>query len=262
MSSKSIDDLFEEQGVLFVTDDTIDDSSLSEWLPWIPFSFASTTSEAYATFDSTISVVCLFDTQLDDEMETFRRDVLLRRPFCQFIVIESEPYARSGLENYDATLQGPISRRELQNTVQSRLLYATYGLCLYEYYLLNMRTIALGQSASEDDAVADLSEQIDELRQDLQQLSARISAAEIQAISKKLKARRDFLTQSTKQLEDSIPSKYRPDVCPECDLVWGEDHGNALGKGHERLGAGVWRCTRCEEISHELHNANQSFRRV
>lgn len=247
-----------ERTVLFVTGFTDIESKLTAWLPDIPTSFVPTVSEAYATFDSSVAVVCVSENQLDDRMEEFRTDVLVRHPFCQFIVIESQPLANDRVDDYDVILQGPVSRDVLRVTIQERLKYEVYSTLLQEYYLSNMRSVTLSRLHDTEDAVPEsIPERLRELCTQLQALQVELSEEQIREISRTVERHKDYLNQPTKQREDSRTSKYHPSTCPKCGLVWGDDHGNELGRGFEDLGAGVWKCSRCEEIIHSLHDSNQ-----
>lgn len=247
-----------ERTVLFVTGFTDIESKLTAWLPDIPTGFVPTVSEAYAAFDSSVAIVCVSENQLDDRMEEFRTDVLARHPFCQFIVIESDLLANDRVDNYDVILQGPVPRDVLRATVQERLKYEVYSTLLQEYYLSNMRSVTLSRLHDTEDAVPEhIPERLRELCTQLQDLQAELSEDQIREVSRTVERHREYLNQPTKQREGTRTSKYHPGTCPNCGLVWGDDYGNELGTGFEALGAGVWKCSRCEEIIHSLHDSNQ-----
>ena len=257
-ATETTETALQEGTVLFVTGFMDIESRLTAWLPDTTARFVSTVSEAYTAFDSSVAVVCVSENRLDDQMEEFRTDVLVRHPFCQFIAIESEPLANDRVDDYDVILQGPVSRDVLRATVRERLQYELYSTLLQEYYLSNMRSVTLSRFHGTDDVGPEYDpERLRDLCTQLQDLQAGLSEAQIREVSRTVERHRDYLNQPTRELAESGTSKYHPATCPKCRLVWGGDHGNELGRGFEAVGAGVWKCSRCKEIIHALHDSNQ-----
>lgn len=248
--------------VLFVTGFPRVESKLDAWLPDVPTRFATTVSDAYAAFDASTAVVCVSDNLLDDELEAFRTDVLVRDPFCQFVLVESRTVLDGREDAYDVILQGPVSREQLHATVRQRLTYATYSTLLQEYYLTNTRALAHSRLRDDEDEILEhITDRVEQLLPQLKALQAELSEAQLRDISNTVERHREFVTRPTSQPTDSATSKYHPGACPECGVVWGNDHGNELGRGFEDLGAGVWKCRHCGEIVHNLHDSNRSIRK-
>lgn len=251
--------IFEDTSVLVVTDFETIKPKLTASLPNVTTTFAATTRDAYTAFDSTTAVVCLFDNLLDEAFESFRTDVLLRYPFCQFVVIESRPLAHDCINDYDVILQGPVSARHLRTVVRKRLIYAEYSTTLQKYYQLNATAMALARLDNADRLLSDhVADRIRAVLPRLRTLKAGLSEAELREIAAAVEKHKQHVNQPTKRAEGSAQSKYHPRTCPECGVVWGDDHENELGRGFERLGADVWKCTLCEEIVHALHDSNRS----
>lgn len=253
-----LESALEERSVLFVTGFTDIESKLdAELLETSPV-FVTTADEAYDKFDSSVAIVCVSDNILDDQMEEFRTDVLAQHPFCQFIAIESQTLSNDRIDSYDVILQGPVSRADFQAAVQKRLKYELYSTLLQEYYLFNMRAITLHRYHGSEDAVPDyIHERVQQLCPQLEALRTDLSEDQIREISRTVERHREYLNQPMQQPEESSTAKNHPSTCPDCGIVWGDDHGNELGRGFEGLGAGVWKCSRCGEIVHALHDSNQ-----
>lgn len=258
----TVSTISDEATVLFVTSFERVESRIAASLPAVTTTFAATTDEAYATFDETTVVVCLFDNLLTESFEQFRTDVLVRYPFCQFVVVESDPLADDRVDGYDVVLDGPVAAAELAATVRERAVYAMYSTTLQEYYHLNTRVAALSRLRDDDAPVPDhVADRMREIRPRLQALQADLTESQLREISQTVEQHRAYVNQPTLESEAAAKSKYHPGACPECGVVWGDDHGNELGRGFEALGAGVWKCARCETVVHDLHDSNQSVRK-
>lgn len=256
----SVPTALDDATVLFVTNFDDVESNLDASLPDVTTAFAASTPDAYAAFDETTAVVCLFDNLLDEEFEAFRTDVLVRHPFCQFVVVESQPLANELADGYDVVLSGPVSGPRLQSVVRERVVYATYSSALQEYYHLNARVAALSRFHDGDSPVPEyITDRLRTLRPRLQALQAGLTERQLREISETVEQHKAYVNQPTNQSDASTQSKYHPDACPACGVAWGDDHGNELGRGFEAIGAGVWKCTHCTEIVHDLHDSNQSI---
>lgn len=252
----------DEATVLFVTNFENIKSKLATSLPNVTTTFASTTEDAYAAFDETTAVVCLFDNLLTEAFEQFHTDVLVRHPFCQFVVIESQPLANDRVDDYDVILQGPVSAPRLRTVLRQRIVYSTYSSLLQEYYHLNTRVTALSRFQDTDAEPPDyIATRLRQLRPQLQALQGELTEGHLREITETVEQHKAYVNRPTEQQDEPGESKYHPGTCPECGIVWGDDHGNELGRGFEAIGAGVWKCTHCGEIIHDLHDNNQNITR-
>lgn len=253
---------FGDAAVLFLAESPGVERRVNAWLPDIPTLFATSVEEAYAEFDSSVATVCYPDTLLDDSTRGFCNDVLARSPFTQLVLLASpdSPAVRYA-DDYDVVLQAPVSEQELREAVERRIAYAVYSSVLHEYYSLNARVAAierLSASEGETDSIPErVTERLEQLRPWLRRLQEALATDDVREISESVTRHKGYLTQPAPNSANSGTSKYHPDACPECDLPWGSDHRNELGRGHEPIGAGVWKCARCGEIIHGLHDSNQ-----
>lgn len=251
---------FGDASVLFLADSPDVERRVDPWLPGVPTLFATSVEEAYAAFDASVAVVCYPDTLLGDRTHEFCHDVLARSPFTQLVLFGTEDSTTVRYsDDYDVVLQAPVSEHELRETIERRLTYAVYSSVLHEYYSLNARVAVLDRLDGEDaDAtVEQVTERLEQLRPWLRRLRARLSSADVREITESVDRHKGYLTGPAPGARNASTSKYHPDSCPECDLPWGNDHRNELGRGYEPIGAGVWKCARCDEVVHGLHDSNQ-----
>jgi hypothetical protein len=251
---------FGDAAVLFLADSPSVERRIAAWLPDVPTTFAASVEEAYAEFDDSVAVVCYPDAWLGDRTRRFCGDVLARSPFTQLVLLASpESSAVQYDDDYDVILEAPVSEHQLRAAVERRLAYAVYGSVLHEYYSLNARVAATeGFSDDGGETVSGrVTDRLDQLRPWLRHLQAKLSPADVREISESVTRHKGYLTRPAPGAERGGSSKYHPDACPECDLPWGSDHRNELGRGYEPIGAGVWKCARCDEVVHGLHDSNQ-----
>jgi hypothetical protein len=235
------------------------------WLPGIKTRFARTERELYSRFDSSVALVFISQSLLGEEEQAIRKAILNRNPYCQLVLIAPRQSFVSPLEdNYDACLQRPIFRDELQTTVEEHLKCGVYSATLYEFYRLNAEVSGFGQSdRSNGSGPADPSDEKGEryrqLKERLDHLQPTIDHDDVDSILRSIELHKRYLTEPERDTESSTGSKYHPARCPGCKLPWGVDHRNELGRGFERVGAYVWRCTRCTKL---VHGVGTSHRRV
>lgn len=253
--------VFDKATILFVTDVETIKPNIQSLFPTITTTFASTTKEAYTAFDETTTVVCAFDNLINESFEGFQTDVLVRHPFCQFLAIKSGTTNEDLIGDYDVILNGPVESNQLQEVVAERMIYAVYSILLQEFYHLNTRVAGLSEIYGDDKAVPNhITTRIQDIRPQLQALQANLTESQLREIATVVEQHKDYVNQPSTDPEEAAQSKYHPETCPECGTVWGKDHGNELGRGFEAIGAGVWKCTYCDEIIHDLHDSNQSIR--
>lgn len=246
----SVEDVLTDLDVVIIVDDDGSGALLRDWLSAISTRFATTVEDAYATIDSSAAVVIVFDTMINESLKEFHRDILARRPECQFIALVSDD-TQTDLDEYDEQLTGPVSKQTLQETVQRRLAYSAYWTLLHEYYTRNARAITLRHDSTKEEMTDSMLTRLAQLRERLQILYAVLPVDDIREITRSIDQRKEYLNQPTKEPYETPSSKYAAKKCPACGLAWGTNHGNELGRGFEELGAGVRKCRKCNEIVHE-----------
>lgn len=251
-------DFIDDVSVLLLEESLTLQDLFDDWLPEVPTRAVTTPSAIPAEFDASVAVVCLSLSALDDTEKSIRKFILNRNPYCQLIAV----LPRSSLvtlyeDNYDACIQRPIFEAEFQQLVKNRLAYGVYSSLLREFYDLNTKLLWIRRR--EPNAVANADIEPDELQKryqdlctQLDELEGMLSSKDITEISRSIDLHKRYLTEPDSESQQGSESKYHPDRCPACKLSWGVDHGNDLGTGVASLGAGVWQCTRCDEIVHGL----------
>lgn len=224
-----------------------------KWLTGVSTKRAATPRDIFRVFDSSVAVACLSKALLEDDEEEIRRFVLNRNPYCQLVLIAACSTPDVLYEkHYDATIARPVSRKNLQTVVEKRLTYGMYSALLDEFYSLNAELVSL-QRAGESEVDLDreeLEERLRRVRGPLDRLTASIDHDDTRALLQSLNLHREHLTEPARTSDTATTSKYHPDACQNCDLPWGVDHRNELGKGFTSIGAYVWKCTRCNDITH------------
>lgn len=234
------------------------------WLPGISTRLASTTQDIYAEFDSTIALVVFSHSLLADEKTDLRKRILNRNPYCQLaLLLPRESFVSPYEDNYDACLQRPIFEDELQQTVETRLKYGIYSATLVEFYYLSAELAGTEHLQSDEEITAAVPEEViyrhRQLKQRLAYLQSTLDIDDVHSIVQMVESRKHQLTEAEMNVDTAGTSKYHPERCPDCKLPWGVSHQNELGVGFERIGAYVWRCTRCNSLTHGL---GASHRRV
>ena len=246
-------DLMDNFSVLLLEGSAIHGELFEKWLAGVPTKIATTPRDIIREFDSSVTVACLSQSLLEDDEEEIRRFILNRNPYCQLVLIVSS--ASPGVlyeQHYDATLARPVSKEELRTTVETRLKYGMYSALLDEFYSLNAKLVSLERA---DPSKVDLDQdevgkRLQQVRVPLKRLTSTIDHAEMKELLQSLNLHRGYLTEPAQNIDISATSKYHPDACSNCDLPWGVDHRNELGNGFISIGAYVWKCTRCTEITH------------
>lgn len=246
-------DLFERFSVLLFVGSSTHGELLETWLSGVPTKVATTPEDIFRVFDSSVAVACFSQSLLEDDEEEIRRYILNRNPYCQLVLITSsdEP-AVLYEQHYDAIIDRPVSKSELQTTVETRLTYAIYSVLLDEFYSLNAELVSLQRaSASEGNLDQEkLQERLRQVRRPLESLKSTIDHDGLKELLQSLDLHRRYLTEPARNVDNSTTSKYHPDTCSNCNLPWGVDHRNELGNGFTQIGAYVWKCARCNDISH------------
>ncbi|QLG63054.1 hypothetical protein [Halorarum salinum] len=252
----------DEFSVLLLEDSSTHMELFEKWLTGVSTKRAATPQDIFRVFDSSIAVACLSQSLLEDDEEEIRRFILNRNPYCQLILIAacSSPDVLYE-EHYDATIARPVSREELQATVEKRLMYGMYSALLDEFYTLNAELLSL-QRAGDSEVDVDqeeLEERLHQVRVPLDRLTKAIDHDDTRALLRSLNLHRKYLTEPAQTIETTTTSKYHPNACPNCALPWGIDHRNELGEGFTSIGAYVWKCMRCNDIT---HGTSPSDRRI
>lgn len=246
-------DLVEHFSVLLLVESSTHGELFETWLPGVPTKVATTPEDLFREFDSSVAVVCLSQPLLEDDEEEIRRYVLNRNPYCQLVLLTSDSSADVLYEqHYDASIARPVSKEELRTTVETRLKYGIYSALLDEFYSLNAELVSLQRAgASEVELDQDqLMERLRRVRAPLERLKSTIDHDDLKELMQSLDLHRRYLTEPARNVDVSTTSKYHPDKCSSCDLPWGVDHRNELGNGFTQIGAYVWKCARCNDISH------------
>jgi len=257
--------LFDSYSVLLLEGSQILQGLFEHWLSEITVRFVSSVDEIDTRVDATVVVACLCQDRLGDEASEVRKRILTTNPYCQLVLIVPQSgFITLEEDNYDAILQRPVFKEELQTTVEECLTRGVYSVLLREFYRLNVRLHWVEQPDSEDGDASDtdpnhLYARYNTVRNHLQSLQAAIDPEEITSIARSIELHKQYLREPDHDATETRPSKYHPKRCPQCNLSWGHDHGNELGVGFERGAAHVWRCTGCNEV---VHGLGESHRRV
>lgn len=260
--------------VLFLADSPQVEQHIEARLPELSARFATSTEEAYAAFDSTVMVVVVSDRISSDDADRYSRAVLSQNPFCQFVLLaSSQPRKTTHATDYDETVRRPVAEDEFRRVLKRRLTVGVYCTLLHEYYSLSTNLAMTKQlrddaesdsdgsatADEEDDVSEDVKDRIRQLEPLLRELEADLADEDIGDTTESVRRHKRYLAMTDD--EGGSGSKYHPDTCPECGLAWGGDNRAIVGRGFVRLGAGVWRCERCKEIVHGLHDSNQRVNR-
>ncbi|QLG63216.1 hypothetical protein [Halorarum salinum] len=258
----TVTELTDEFSVLLLEESSTHADLFEMWLEGVQTKRAARPRDIFRVFDSTVAVACLSQSVLGEDEPDIRRFILNRNPYCQLILIASCSSPDILYEqHYDATIVRPTSREEFQTAVEKRLTYGMYSALLDEFYSLNAELVSLERAGdSEVDLDPDaLQKRLQRVRKPLNQLTAAIDHADTKALLQSLNLHRKYLTEPAQAIDSEPASKYHPKACPNCKLPWGVDHRNDLGKGFTSIGAYVWRCSRCHDIT---HGSSPSDRRV
>jgi hypothetical protein len=248
--------------VVFFEESPTHKALFKKWLTDIPTQFTSTLDDFYTQFDASVVVVCLSQSGLGDNLPEVRNHILSRSPFCQTALISSRSSTTPPKNDYDAVLQRPIFEDDLQTAVKDRFKYGVYSSLLHEFYILNAKLSGVqkanGTANVDSDVVPrQIQKRLEQIIPRIKQFQTELTETDIQEILQVITRHKEYLTEPDHGVEQANTSKHRPDSCPTCNLSWGADHGNELGNGYTSIGAGVWKCSRCDNLIHELHDSNQ-----
>lgn len=258
-------DFMDDFCVLLLEESTTLQMLFDYWLSGITTKAATTPTDIPDQFDETVAVACLCQSTLGDEADEICHHILSRNPYCQLVaILPRSSFSTTYEGDYDAILQRPIYKDELQQTIGNRLACGVYSAKLRDFYALNTKLLSIRQAETEGDSlpnvnVDQLQEQYGNLCSQLDVLQENLSTEDIKDISRSIRLHKSYLTRPTQHVEQGPASKYHPSRCPNCKLPWGVDHRNELGNGVVPIGAGVWQCTRCAEI---VHGLSESGRRI
>jgi ribosomal protein L37AE/L43A len=133
---------------------------------------------------------------------------------------------------------------------------------LHEFYILNAKLSGVQKANGTADVDSDvvprqIQKRLEQIIPRIKQFQTEFTETDIQEILQVITRHKEYLTEPDHGVEQANTSKHRPDSCPTCNLSWGADHGNELGNGYTSIGAGVWKCSRCDNLIHGLHDSNQ-----
>lgn len=257
-------DLFDDYRIVLSEESRTRLQLFEKWLPDVTTRTVETSTEFWTVFDDRTIVACLSRPLFGAAESRIRKEILCRNPHCRLVALLPHGATVPALTGeYDAYLRRPVYRRDLQETIETQLKYGVYSHTLQEFYTVNAELSGFGHTRpNEASMVADGGRRrarYRALKTRLDRLQASMDTADFDAILRSLKLHTQHLTEPTTETEVTRGSKYHPARCPYCKLPWGVDHRNALGIGFERVGAYVWKCTRCAELTHGL---GTSHRRV
>lgn len=253
-------DLLSKVSVLILEEDDIQRDLFSQWITTVSTKIVAEPEDVFHEFDSSVALVILSQTALNDEESEIQRYILTRKPSCQMVLITSSAVdERVVEEEYDVTITQPISKREFSTLVEKRLRYGIYSALLEEFYTLNSRLLTLERSDSDEDEELKrtIQDRIQKVEIPIQHIGSTITHEDTQELLESLSLHKEFLNSPSNDEEAPTASKFLPDQCPNCSLTWGVDHGNQLGQGYTRMGANVWKCTDCSYTVHSNDGSNR-----
>lgn len=248
--------LYEDYSILLLESSDTHRDLFKSWLTNIITKTASTSDDIINSFDSSVAVACLSQSALGEDEEEIRNYILNRNPYCQLVLILSRSSSVAlNKQHYDACLERPVFEEDLRATLQKRMKFGVYSALLHEFYYLNTERISReqGDTPGEDEAelcVETLETRIRHLKTRLNILQQSIGVEDSKELFRSLALHKQYLTEPAQNIDESIKSKFHPNKCRKCKLPWGVDHRNELGGGFETIGAYVWKCNRCREITH------------
>lgn len=255
-------DLLSKVSILFLEENDVQRDLFSQWITTVSTKFGTEPKDVFQEFDSSVALVILSQTALNDQGSEIQRYIMTRNPSCQIVLITTSAVDEALYEEeYDATVTRPVSKQELTTMIEKRLRYGIYSALIEEFYALNSRLFTLERSDSEsdDELKKTIQDRIKKVEIPIQHIGSTINHEDTQELLKSLSLHKEFLNSPSSEKEASTTSKYLPDQCPNCSLTWGVDHGNQLGHGYTQMGADVWKCTDC---GYSAHSDDASHRYV
>jgi len=241
-------DLLSKVSTLVLEEDDIRRDLYSQWITTVSTKIVTEPEDIFHEFDSSVALVILSQTALNDEESEIQRYILTREPSCQMVLLTSSAVDEVFFEEeYDATITRPVSKQEFTTLVEKRLRYGIYSALIEEFYALNSRLLTLERSDSDgdDEIKKTIQDRIQKVEIPIQHIKSTIDHEDTQELLKSLSLHKEFLNSPSNDKEAPTTSKFLPDQCPNCSLTWGVDHGNQLGQGYTQMGASVWKCTDC-----------------
>lgn len=233
------------------------------WLEPLDVRHVSSVDAIPEALDSSVAVACLAQSTVREHAPELRTKILGANPYCQLItILPRGEFLTVHEDQYDATLQRPLFRWELQSTVERSLYNGLYSRLLRRFYFLNAKIhwqSPGGEDGQFDAETSELFEQYRRVCGHLQELSELIDEDALVAIKRSIERHKQWLKSPAPPATEASNSKFHPTRCPKCKLAWGVDHGNELGSGFETVAAHVRRCTDCGEI---VHGVGSGHRRV
>lgn len=255
-------DLFEGYRILLSEESQTRLQLFEKWLPDHETHTAESPGAFLEQVDDHTVVACLSRPLFGEDEPRIRKAILSRNPHCQLIALLPHGGTEPALtREYDAYLRRPVYRQKLQETIETQLKYGVYSHTLAEFYKLNAHLARFGRTqadARRDTNVDAKRRRYNELKGRLDALQAQMDATDLDAIIHSLKRHNQHRSEPAEDTQPTQDSKYHPSRCPHCKLPWGVNHRNALGTGVERVGAYVWKCTRCSEITHGLGTSHRN----
>lgn len=253
-------DLLTNVSVLFLEGNEIKRDLFSKWITTVSTKMAAEPQELFHKFDSSVTVVVLSQADLGDEEQEIREFILNRNPSCQLVLLTSSTMDNILYEHdYDATISRPVSQGNLEALVKKRLRYGIYSTLVRELYALNTRLLALERTDLDvDDCLKEtVKEKIRKAKVPIRHLESTINYEDTQEMLQSISLHKGYLNIPSQDEKSSTASKFHPEYCPNCSLVWGVDHGNDLESGFIQIGASVWKCTDCSHIVHSSDSSNR-----
>ncbi|GAB7009730.1 hypothetical protein [Halorubrum trueperi] len=254
-------DLLSKVSVLILEEDDVQRDLFSQWIPTVSTKIVAESEDVFHEFDSSVALVILSQTALNDEESEIQRYILSRNPSCQMVLITSSALDEAFYEEeYDATITQPISKQEFTTLIEKRLRYGIYSALIEEFYALNSRLLTLERGDSDDgddELKKTIQARIQKVEIPIQHIGSTINHEDTQELLKSLSLHKEFLNSPSNDKESPARSKFLPDQCPNCSLTWSVDHGNQLGQGYTKMGANVWKCADCGYTVHSYNASNR-----
>ncbi|GAB3704976.1 hypothetical protein [Halorubrum pallidum] len=145
-------DLLSKVSILFLEENDVQRDLFSQWITTVSTKMATEPEDVFHEFDSSVILVIISQTALNDEESKIQKYILTRSPSCQMVLITSSAVDETFYEQeYDVTITRPISKQEFTTLVEKRLRYGIYSALIEEFYALNSRLLTLEQGDSDGD---------------------------------------------------------------------------------------------------------------
>lgn len=258
-------EILDSSSVLILDESSIHQQLLSKWISEVNCKMVSSKNDIHAEWDPTVTVACLSQTALEDDIDSIRNYILNRNPYCQIIgMLPRSSFVSPFKDQFDEIIQRPIFKEEFQQTIEYRFIAGVYSNLLSEFYGINATLVAINRASGTEvdkkqQTIDKIQERYEELNTQLDLLQKELSSDTIISILETLERHNQYLTKPNADADTGRETKFRPRRCPSCKLPWGVDHRNELGDGYKILGADVYQCARCETIMHGLAGEQRVF---